>query len=584
MRSLRFLAVLVVAGLASLLFWGLSNQPVPLKAPPGGKLRSVSFAPYRDGQSPLIAVYPSPAQIEEDLVTVAAQSASVRTYTSQEGLEILPGLARSHGVTITMGAWLSGDSVKNDREIAALIGLANAYPDVITRVIVGNEVLLRRELPVDKLIGYLDRARAAVRQPVSYADVWEWWMKFPELAGHVDYVTIHLLPYWEDVPASIDGAIGRVDGAYKAIAARFPGKPILVGEVGWPTAGRSRGPAVPGIVEMARFTNGLISLAQREGFDYNIIEAFDQNWKQALEGTVGGHWGLYTAARNAKFAVSGPVVADPGWPWKAAAATVTAAGLVFLAGGLGLAPGGLAVLTGLGVVLGTGWVLAAERVAGWAYYGPDVGLGALLLLLEAVLAFAVVLSARRVLAAATLPAEPARRTLAVFDGTFVETVGGGAALLLAAIAIVWTALLVFDGRYRGFPNPHFLIPGLGLPLLAVIRSARRPSGVPVGAAVAFAGLFRTGIPVPKAGRSCRLALAIAGCLLAGALGTVIAEGFVPLESILHGQQPFLTALAEVEWTRPNLMALGWAGLLVLLAVPFASAGAADQAAGRSEAG
>ena len=73
-----------------------------------------------------------------------------------------------------------------------------------------------------------------------------------------------------------------------------------------------------------------------------------------------------------------------------------------------------------------------------------------------------------------------------------------------------------------------------------------------------------------AGASVRIEAALAAFLVFGAVATVIAEGFVPMESIIYGQQPFLTALGEVEWTRPNLMALGWAGLQFLLAVPFAA--------------
>lgn len=569
MRFFSVLSVLLVAVLANLAFWYVQNMPVPLEPPPGGKLRSVSFAAFRDGQSPLTGVLPSAAQVEEDLKTVAAQSASVRTYTSQEGLQILPELARKYGVTVTMGAWLSSMPSKNEKEIDSLIDLANRYPDVIKRVIVGNEVLLRGELSAEQLIAYIDRVRGAIKQPVSYADVWEWWMKFPQLSGHVDYVTIHLLPYWEDVPASIDGAMERIDGAYHAIAGKFPGKPILVGETGWPTAGRSRGPAVPGVVEMARFTNGLIRLAQKEGFDYNVIEAFDQNWKQALEGTVGGHWGLYTANRTAKFDVAGPVVADVHWPWLFVAASAIAAGLVLATGGAALPLTSLAMLTTLATVLGSSVVLAADRVWSWAYYPFDVGLGVVLVILEAVLAATITMAASRALAGPRLTMDALRPLRRALGPSAIERLGGGSALALTAVAIVWSMLVVFDGRYRGFPNPHFLVGAFGLTFLGLIRAGRRMPGVPAIAAFSFGSLFRAALPRP-AGASVRIEAALAAFLVFGAVATVIAEGFVPMESIIYGQQPFLTALGEVEWTRPNLMALGWAGLQFLLAVPFAA--------------
>jgi len=566
MRLLQILVVLVLAVAVDFAFWSMPNRPVPLDPPPGGKLASVSFAPYRDGQSPLTAVYPSPAQIEEDVVTVSGQAKSIRTYTSREGLEILPDLARKHGVTITMGAWLSPDIEKNDGEIAALIDLANTHPDVIKRVIVGNEVLLRRDLTVEQLIGYLDRVRAAVKQPVSYADVWEWWMKFPELHGHVDYVTIHLLPYWEDVPASIDGAIGRIDAAYRAIATKFPGKPILVGETGWPTHGRARGPAVPGVVEAARFANGLIKLAAKEGFDYNIIEAFDQNWKQALEGTVGGHWGLHSANRVAKFDVAKEVIADVNWRvWAGVSIALTV--LLFIGtGGFALMPGATLVHAAVSTTLATSLTLAGDRVWSWAYYPVDRALGVALILVETIAAFVVAAAVHDTLSGPRLTIDFERVSPQPFS---TQRIGGIAVVVLALAAAVWAGLLVFDGRYRGFPNPHFLVTGLGLPLLILARAARRPIAGSLGAAAALSNLFSPSVP---RGPNPILLRALGWILLILAVLTVIAEGFVPMESILYGQQPFLVALGEVEWVRPNLTALGWAGLLTLTAVPFLASG------------
>ena len=180
-------------------------------------------------------------------------------------------------------------------------------------MIVGNEVLLRGDRTVDQLIEYIRYVKAHVKQPVTYADVWEWWLKYPQVADEVDFITIHLLPYWEDVPTSVEDAEERILEAYKTIRERFPGKPILVGEVGWPTAGRTRGPAETGLVNKARFINQFVRMAEREGFQYNIVEAFDQGWKSANEGTVGANWGLFSTDRERKFSLAGPVVENPYW-------------------------------------------------------------------------------------------------------------------------------------------------------------------------------------------------------------------------------------------------------------------------------
>ena len=64
------------------------------------------------------------------------------------------------------GAWLDRRTGNNEAEIDALIAQARRWPDV-KRVEVGNEVLLRHDLTPAELMGYIDRVRAAVSQPVS---------------------------------------------------------------------------------------------------------------------------------------------------------------------------------------------------------------------------------------------------------------------------------------------------------------------------------------------------------------------------------------------------------------------------------
>jgi len=581
MRLILILAALCVAGLANLAVWSLPNRPVPLEPPPGGKLRSVSFAPFRDGQSPLTQIFPSAAQIEEDLAALAPQVAGVRTYTSLEGLQVVPELARKHGLQVTMGAWLSSKTEKNEAEIASLIDLANRYPDVITRVIVGNEVLLRRELTPEQVAGYIDRVKAAVKQPVSYADVWEWWLKYPQIADHVDYLTIHLLPYWEDVPAGVAGATERIRSSYRIIAQRFPGKPILVGETGWPTAGRSRGAAVPGLVNKATFVNGFVRMAAQEGFDYNVIEAFDQDWKAKLEGTVGGHWGLYGSDRVAKFSLAGPVVETRDWPRLFAVSSGVA--LVLLAG-MALRrrhlPGsGWAALILLTQTLSTLFVQAVHAAFHGKHYWHDTALAGGMLALTAALSLAVLLTAHRTLASGGLAREPLagfRHPRPAFSRT--ESVGRWSAVALGVAALAWSLLIVFDGRYRDFPNVYLLIPALALPALGALRAARRPAGTSPRAAHGIAGLFRPAVPAADPPARClcgavrRMPVesALAAGLLLGAALTVVAEGFVPLESLIYGQLPFLEALHEVDWTLPNWEALGWAALQALLAVPYAA--------------
>ncbi|HEY0836184.1 MAG TPA: glycosyl hydrolase family 17 protein [Azospirillum sp.] len=589
MRILTILAVLAVAGLANIAAWTLPNRPVPLEAPPGGKLSSVSFAPFRDGQSPLTQVFPTRDQIEEDLRVLSAQVAGIRTYTSLEGLEVVPELARKYGLQVTMGAWLSSKLSKNEAEVASLIDLANRYPDVITRVIVGNEVLLRGELTADQITGYIRKVKASIKQPVSYADVWEWWLKYPQMAKEVDYITIHLLPYWEDIPASVEKGAEHIAWSYREISHRFPGKPILIGETGWPTSGRSRGAAAPGLVAKAQFINQIVRLAQKEGFDVNIIEAFDQNWKQKLEGTVGGHWGLYTADREAKFSLAGPVVENADWPLHAA--LTTAAGAV-LAGALiltapALTAGGMAVLAVLSMGFVSAWLRAADVAMHWAYYLFDRALALLMLGLCAALIAVVLTAVRRVLVGERLTAEPVRAMRREFGLSSLEQIGNTTAAALAFLGVLWSFLIVFDGRYRNFPVPYEIIPAVGLLALGAVRAARRPAGTGWASALAAGNLFRPAVAVPGAVRPRpKLEIWLGRFLLTGAVLTVVAEGVLPIDAPLRGWIAGTSAmpLSAIDWTNPNWEALVWAAVQALLAVPFvasarlARAGATQAAA------
>ena len=305
---LQIVMAIIVSVLLALASWYGIARPREISAEWHGALKSASFAPFRDGQSPLKEIFPEPDQIEADLIKLKGVFEGVRTYTSLGGMEVVPELAAKHGFSLTHSAWLGRGAAGNDKEIAALIDTANRYPQAVKRVIVGNEVLLRQDLKPDELIAYIDRVRSAIQQPVSYADVWAFWLKNPQVADHVEYITIHILPYWEDEPVSVEDAQQHMLAIINRIKARFPGKPILVGETGWPTEGRSRGPAHANLTTSAAFVRALPAFAAKHDFDYNVVEAYDQSWKAQLEGTVGARWGMFDNVRNLKFSLTGAVV------------------------------------------------------------------------------------------------------------------------------------------------------------------------------------------------------------------------------------------------------------------------------------
>jgi exo-beta-1,3-glucanase (GH17 family) len=289
MRIVSFAVLIIVL---NIMWASLTNLPQDAGADvPDGKLSGLSFAPFREGQDPIKKIFPTPAQIDEDLKLMGETTHSIRTYASVGGDNpIIPELARKHGLTMIQGAWISGTPKDNKKEIAELIRSANANPDVIKRVLVGNEVLLRQDLGVEELIKYIREVKKAVKQPVSYADVWSMYIQHPELIKEVDFITIHILPYWEDRPITVEEAPAHIERIVKKVQQEAstiaPNKPILIGESGWPGTGRQRGQSIPGVVNEAKFIRALIKVAKDNNFDYNIVEAFNQPWKSKLEGRI----------------------------------------------------------------------------------------------------------------------------------------------------------------------------------------------------------------------------------------------------------------------------------------------------------
>jgi len=453
-------ALFAVVAAAIVATWGWLGLAVEMPQAPigaGEKLHCISYAPFRGEQNPFGPDVPiDPRQIDEDLAQLKEVTNCVRTYSVDHGLDQIPEIARRHGLKVMQGLWLSSLPDLSRKQIEGAVALAKRYPDVITAVIVGNEVLLRGEMSAPQLARSIREVKAQVAQPVTYADVWEFWLRYREIATAVDFITVHILPYWEDFPIPAREAARHVDLIRKQVVAAFPDKEVFVGEFGWPSAGRMREGARPSPADQARVLHDVLTIAKRESYRVNLIEAYDQPWKRQLEGTVGGHWGVFDGYRRAlKFNWGVAVSNHPHWQWQAAGGVALAA-LVFgaaLAAGRQRPP---TVRAWVGIaasaaVSGTmiGWVIAnipieSLTVGDWMRS----------------LAWGVVAIAAPVLGAAAAASATAVPSFARLLGRRGERPDGSLALALGLTLIVLTLLavqaalgLVFDPRYRDFPFP-----------------------------------------------------------------------------------------------------------------------------------
>ncbi len=347
--TIEKLAFIVVIFAATFMTWEAANQP--LDEPTWrGAIRGFAYSPMQPGKSPQAQQFPTEAEIAADLAIIAEHSTAIRTYSLDGTLAEIPRIAATLGLFVTAGIWLDGDRTANQARIAQL-KRAVANNSNIQRVIVGNETLLTEALTVAELAAYLTMLRDELSVPVGTAEPWHIWLANPELAEFVDFAAVHHLPYWEGVPVA--AAVRLVDARMEQLESVLTDTPILIGEVGWPSNGRMRNVAGASRKDAEIFLRRFLSSAEEFGYDYYLMEAFDQPWKRIDEGEVGAYWGLFDGRRQAKYALAEDLVAFPNARWLALIAASLAT-LVFFgltAGAHSMRKAGTALLASASLIV-----------------------------------------------------------------------------------------------------------------------------------------------------------------------------------------------------------------------------------------
>jgi exo-beta-1,3-glucanase (GH17 family) len=476
--------------------WWWLGTPVTLpSAPidPAAKLECVSYAPFRGLQTPRTpGLIISPEQIAEDLGELAKISKCIRTYSVDNGLDKVPELASRVGLKVLLGVWIGKDRAKNALLIDTAVSLARDHPDVVTALVIGNEVLLRGDMTASDLGEIIRSVKPRVNIPVTYAEVWEFWLRHREIAGDVDFVTVHFLPYWEDFPPRAEDAAAHVDGLRKRVVAAFPGKEILIGETGWPSRGRMRDGALPSPINQARFISQILERAKLENFRVSLFEAYDEPWKRQWEGTVGGYWGFLDGEyRKPKYPAAAAISNYPFWRLQMACGlvlciSVFAAALLTLK----LRPSSPRLLSWVAVAVsatvgGTLLGVSADKMFYESYgFGGWLSRG---LLLAAAIATSL-LSGNALMSGRALPAFV--ELLGPGEGrtrSFMAKVLGSTLMLTTLVAAESALGLIFDARWRDFPFASLTMAAVPFWALAVLNRPKSRAR-PVAEAV-FAGLF-----------------------------------------------------------------------------------------------
>lgn len=319
--------LLILIAFALFTFGGYAYFNKPLEEPSWPTtIPGFAFSPYQQDQSPFTLSYPSEESIKADLDLLSGTAHAIRTYSVDGVFGEIPKLAAHYHINIALGAWLDSDLTTNQQELAHLEHIVQRPPYNVVRIIAGNETILREELTVEQMIEYLDRLRHRVNIPVSTAEPWHVWIKHPELAEHVDYLAVHMLPFWEGI--AVDDAVDYIVDKMNLLKQTFPNKPIVIAEVGWPSNGRTIKQARASRANEAVFLRRFIDRARDEGYVYYVMEAFDQPWKADLEGTVGSHWGVLDVERQPKFEFYKPIIPIKEWRILATASILLAVFLI----------------------------------------------------------------------------------------------------------------------------------------------------------------------------------------------------------------------------------------------------------------
>ncbi|KXF82016.1 glycoside hydrolase family 17 protein [Enterovibrio coralii] len=262
------------------------------------KIHGISFSPYIEGQGP--GSYISEEQIQERLQIISSNVNWVRSFSCTEGHQNIPRIAKANGLNTMVGIWIDADKEKNEEEIGNAIEVAKAgHVDILA---VGNEVLLREDIPEHELIEYIHRVKAEVPDVmVGYVDAYFLFENHPAVADACDVILTNCYPFWEGCP--IDFAVPYMKEMYRRASVVAKGKPVIVSETGWPNEGVAERGAEPSELNALRYFVDTYQWAEEESIEVFYFSSFDEAWKVEKEGAVGAYWGLWDKDGRYKYPV-----------------------------------------------------------------------------------------------------------------------------------------------------------------------------------------------------------------------------------------------------------------------------------------
>jgi len=296
-----------------------------------GARKAVAYSPFRTSNRDTETV--TAAMVKQDLdPLVAGNFRLIRLFDSSDAvaklvLQVIHDNALD--LKVQLGVYVAaGNEAFSQAEIARGVSLANAYPETVLAVSVGNETMVSwsfNAIPPAKMATYLAKVRDGIRQPVTTDDNWAFFASAPAgVLQAIDFVALHTYPLADSVSdptswdwkqsavapdlraaAMMDAALAKAKKDYAAArtyldAQGYTFLPIVIGETGWKAV------ATGGEIYRAHPVNAKMFLDRLEAWRQTgtgprtivTFQAFDEPWKGGDDG-----WGLFDVNRKARYAV-----------------------------------------------------------------------------------------------------------------------------------------------------------------------------------------------------------------------------------------------------------------------------------------
>ncbi len=259
-------------------------------------IHGICFSIYQDDQQPGDII--EPQQIKKRLEIIRPHTQWVRSFSCIEGNEHVPRLCKELGMNTLVGAWLGDDPKKNEEEINSLIQLARE--GMVDIAAVGNEVMYRKDLTEDELLGYIYRVKEALPDiPVGYVDAYYEFSQRPNITQACDVILSNCYPFWESCP--FEYSLNHMEQMYIEALTAGQGKKVIITETGWPSQGQSLKSAIPSEENAMKYFINSQLWAMNHNIDMFYFSSFDEDWKTGPEGDVGAHWGLWDKNEKLKY-------------------------------------------------------------------------------------------------------------------------------------------------------------------------------------------------------------------------------------------------------------------------------------------